>query len=313
MRLGVEPTITKVIVLSTIMDRNVKEFLRRLALEKHYSEHTLRAYAKDLSLLQEFLTGRGKSITDCTMREVRAFLAKLRAQELSRSTLARRVSAVRSLFKFLFREGAIDNNPVAGLRTQRREQRLPRFLTVQEMTRLLSAPDTSGWVGARDAAIIETLYGGGLRVSELVGLDDGDVDDRQGMARVRGKGKKERLAPLGGCAAKAIRHYRSLKSSVSLPDKDPRALFINAVDGSRITTRSVRRVLRKHLLAAGLDGNLSPHALRHSFATHMLQNGADLRSVQELLGHEHLSTTQIYTHLTTENLKQIYAQAHPRA
>jgi len=295
------------------MDQHIEQFLRRLALERHYSEHTLRAYRKDLELFAKFIQERGLDLTNCTVRDVRAFLALLRAQNLARSTVARRVSAVRSLYKFLFREGVISKNPMTVLRTPRREQRLPRFLTVSEVSKLLAASDTSRWVGARDAAMLETLYGGGLRVSELVGLNDDDVDDSSGLARVRGKGKKERLAPVGQCAANAIRHYRSLRAAVRMPSKSARALFINAVDGRRITTRSVRRVLRRCLLVAGLDASLSPHALRHSFATHLLQNGADLRSVQELLGHQHLSTTQVYTHLTTENLKAIYKQAHPRA
>jgi len=295
------------------MHQHTEEFLRRIAVEKHYSAHTVRAYRKDLELFEEFLSGRGLDITHCTVRDVRAFLASLRAQELARSTLSRRVSSVRSLYKFMFREGYIKDNPLAALRTPRREQKLPRFLTVEEVEQLLAAPDTATWIGARDAAMLEAMYGGGLRVSELVALDEDDVDAIKGMARVRGKGKKERLAPLGRCAAEAIRRYAKLKAVVRLPNKAARALFINAVDGRRITARSVRRVMRKRLLEAGLDGGSGPHVLRHSFATHMLQNGADLRSVQELLGHEHLSTTQVYTHLTTENLKQIYRKAHPRA
>jgi tyrosine recombinase XerC len=295
------------------MDRHIKQFLRRLAVEKRYSDHTLRAYAGDLTALEGFLRGRGRRVTDATLRDMRAFLASLRVQGLGRSSVARRISAVRSLCRFLLREGIVSGNPAAALRTPRREQRLPRFLTESEVERLLNAPDISDWVGARDRAMLEVLYGGGLRVSELVALNQDDVDVRAGLACVRGKGKKERLAPLGSCAAEAIRHYLSLLGNVRLSLKAPEALFINARDGRRLTTRSVRRILRRRLAEAGLDASLSPHALRHSFATHLLQRGADLRSVQELLGHEHLSTTQIYTHLTTENLRATYSRAHPRA
>jgi len=295
------------------MGHHIGEFLRRLAAQRRYSEHTLRAYANDLGAFERFLRARARDITQATLRDVRAFLASLRAQGLARSTVARKVSAVRSLYKFLYREGIVGANPASVLRAPRREKRLPRFLTVGEVERLLAAADDSKWAGARDRAMLEVLYGGGLRVGELVALNVEDVDLGAGLARVRGKGKKERLAPLGRCAVRAVGHYLDLRGGVQLPRKSAHALWINAVDGRRLTARSVRRVLRKRLLEAGLDGGLSPHVLRHSFATHLLQNGADLRSVQELLGHEHLSTTQIYTHLTTENLKQIYDRAHPRA
>ncbi len=295
------------------MNPHVEQFLHRLCVERHYSDHTLRAYGGDLASFEEFLKGRAKGVAEATLRDLRAFLASLRVGGLSRSSVARRISAVRSLYRFLFREGVVSGNPAAALRAPRREQRLPRFLTESEVERLLSAPDASHWVGARDRAILEVLYGGGLRVSELVALNQDDVDARSGLARVRGKGNRERLAPLGSCAAQAIRHYLSLLCNVDLPRRASEALFINAVDGRRLTARSVRRILHKRLLEAGLDPDQSPHALRHSFATHLLQRGADLRSVQELLGHQHLSTTQIYTHLTTGNLKETYSRAHPRA
>jgi len=295
------------------VDTHVEQFLRELAFEKQYSAHTLRAYAADLAMFEEFLRGRGRRAAEAGVRDVRAFLAVLRARGLSRRTVARRGSAVRSFYKFLFRKGLIEHNPLTALRTPKRHRRLPRFLTVKDVDRLLSAIDTSRWTSARDRAMLETIYGGGLRVGELVGLNDDDVNVAEGLSRVRGKGKKERIAPLGTCAAEAIRHYQALRETAKLDRRDPHALFINAVDGRRLTTRSVGRIMRHRLLEAGLDGALSPHALRHSFATHLLQNGADLRSVQELLGHEHLSTTQIYTHLTTEDLKKVYARAHPRA
>lgn len=292
---------------------HVDDFIHRLKVEKGYSDHTLRSYSADLNAFIEFLQQRDCDVRTATKRDLRGFLAALRARGLARSTVARKISAIRSLYKYLYRNGTVEENPAASLRTPRQEQKLPDFLTTEEVERLMSAPDTSEWTGARDRAMLETLYGGGLRVSELVGLNDEDVELSSGIARVRGKGKKERLAPLGGSAINSIQQYIGQRRRVELSRKDPAALFINAVDGRRLTTRSVRRVLRKHLLEAGLDGGLSPHDLRHSFATHLLQNGADLRSVQELLGHKNLTTTQIYTHLTTENLKAIYDRAHPRS
>lgn len=291
----------------------IDEFVHRMKVEKQYSDHTLRGYSADLNSFAEFMEGRGSDITQAGVRDLRAFLAVLRARGLARSTVARKLSAIRSLFKFMYRNGVISENPAASLRTPKQEQKLPEFLTVSEINTLMEAPDTTDWTGARDRAMLESLYGGGLRVSELVALDDEDVELPEGIARVEGKGKKERLVPLGGSAAEAIQTYINKRADVELNRKDPEALFLNAVDGRRITARSIRRILRKRLQEAGLDGSLSPHDLRHSFATHMLQNGADLRSVQELLGHENLSTTQIYTHLTTRDLKDIYDRAHPRS
>jgi len=295
------------------MDKLVEIFLHRLAVERGYSPNTLRAYGTDLGLFAAFVAERGGSLRAAGVQDVRAFLAGLQARGLSRSTLARRVAAVRSFYRFLQQQGLRKDNPMAALRTPRREQKLPRFLTVSEVERLLAVPDTSRWIGRRDVAILETLYGGGLRVGELVALNHGDVGLADGMMRVRGKGKKERIVPAGRCAVAAIRAYLSPGGRDAPRRRDPNALFVNARDGGRLTTRSVRRILKRHALVAGLSPELSPHALRHSFATHMLSNGADMRSVQELLGHENLSTTQIYTHLSHEHLKATYDRAHPRA
>ncbi len=291
----------------------IDDFIHRMKVEKQYSDHTLRSYSTDLNAFLEFMEERDCDLDGASVRDLRGFLAVLRAQGLARSTIARKLSAIRSFYKFLYRNGVISDNPAGSLRTPKQEQKLPEFLTVSEIDTLMEAPDTSEWMGARDRAILESLYGGGLRVSELVGLDNDDVELPRGLAHVEGKGKKQRLVPLGRSAADAIQKYKTMRADVELSQKDPQALFLNAVDGRRITARSVRRVLRKRLQEAGLDSSLSPHDLRHSFATHMLQNGADLRSVQELLGHENLSTTQIYTHLTTRDLKEIYDDAHPRA
>lgn len=294
------------------MNPLVEQFLQRLAVEKGYSANTVRAYAKDLSLFGGFLKGRGRELREAGVHDVRAFMAALQAKGLSRSTVARRAAAVRSFYKFLLRAGIRRSNPMTALRSPRRERKLPRFLTVAEVERLLDAPDVATWVGRRDVAMLEALYGAGLRVGELVALDHDDVDLGSGMLRVSGKGKKERIVPAGRCAVAAVRRY--LGSAEGGPARrDPHALFVNARDGRRLNARSVRRIMGHYSAVAGLGPELSPHSLRHSFATHMLNNGADLRAVQEMLGHENLSTTQVYTHLSSEHLKQTYQRAHPRA
>lgn len=294
-------------------DDLIDQFLRRLTVEKDYSVNTLRAYGRDLAQFADFLDGRGGAMPDATVHDVRAFMATLQVKGLARSTRARRMAAVRSFYRDLLRRGEIKRNPMTALRSPRREQKLPSFLTLAEVERLLTQPDTKTWIGCRDLAMMETLYGGGVRVGEMVALNHADVDLRQGILRVRGKGKKERMVPAGRCAVEAIRRYLSCRADDRPAARDANALFVTARAGGRISARSVRRVLKKYLVMAGLDPDLSPHSLRHSFATHMLSAGADMRAVQELLGHENLSTTQIYTHLSHEHLKETYDKAHPRA
>ncbi len=294
------------------MSALIDDFLHRLAVQKGYSENTLRAYGTDLRMFAEFLDAEGKAMEDATVHDVRGFLAELQLNGLARSTVARRTASVRAFYRHLLQRGVKETNPMSALRSPRREQKLPNFLTVAEVERLLQAPDASTWAGRRDLAMMETLYGAGLRVGELVGLNHGDVDLASGMVMARGKGKKERIVPMGRCARDAVRDY--LERWQGGPERhDANAVFVNAQFGRRLTTRSVRRMVEKHAVAAGLNPETSPHSLRHSFATHMLTNGADLRCVQELLGHENLSTTQIYTHLSHEHLKKTYDKAHPRA
>lgn len=286
------------------------DFLYRLRAEKGYSEHTLRSYAADLCMFETFMEGRGKAPEDAELIDVRGFLAQQRLRGLSRATLARRTASIRSFYKFLVRSGVRKTNPMTILRSPKRDSRLPDFLTPKEVERLLAAPDVSEWAGVRDVAILEMLYGAGLRVGELSGLNIDDLHLPSGLVLVRGKGKKERLVPMGRCAAKAVRDYLDRPA----PERrDPNALFLNSTHGTRLTSRSVRRMVSKYALKAGLDPRTHPHSLRHSFATHMLTNGADLRAVQELLGHENLSTTQIYTHVSQEHLREAYEKAHPRA
>ena len=246
-----------------------------------------------------------------TPLEVRRFVVQLAERGVSKRTIARKLSCLRSFFRFLCREGIIDHNPAEPVPTPRLEKRLPSFLDEQQMTRLLAAPSTKRWQDVRDRAILETLYSTGMRVSELAGLNLDDLDEISGTVIVRGKGKKERLCPIGETALKAIRVYMA-KRPKGKALRVPYALFVSQ-KGNRLTVRQVDRLLVRYVRAAGLPASISPHSLRHSFATHLLDRGADLRSVQELLGHASLSTTQIYTHVTAQRLKKVYDQAHPRA
>ena len=245
--------------------------------------------------------------------QIRSFLTFLHEREYSKATAARKLATLRSFYKFCMRKGLIQTNPVATIRTPKQEKRLPKFLDIEQVRKLLSTPDDSTLLGARDRAMLETLYSTGVRVSELVALNAEDVDMAGEALRIRGKGRKERVTPIGPTALHAIRKYLDMRTT------DPRsatfdrsALYVNK-HGQRLSTRSVRRKLDKYLLVCGLDPSISPHTLRHTFATHMLNNGADLRSVQELLGHQSISTTQVYTHLTTAQLKRDYDSSHPRA
>lgn len=245
--------------------------------------------------------------------QVKSFLAFLGTQNYSKSTIARKLATLRSFYKFCLRRGYVSAHPLASIRTPKQEKRLPKFLELEQINQLLSTPDDNTLLGSRDRAILEVLFSTGVRVSELVDLNFPDVDFEGQTVRVRGKGKKQRTAPIGVTAIAAIRKYIELRrADPRSATFDQNALFVNK-HGQRLSTRSVRRKLDKYLAEAGLDPNISPHTLRHSFATHMLNNGADLRSVQELLGHQSLSTTQVYTHLTAPRLKTAYDDAHPRA
>jgi integrase/recombinase XerC len=299
------------------MDEALAEFLRHLALEKNASAHTVKSYREDLTQALDFFRkrlGQQDPAPDrLTTRVLRAWLAWLHEQGYAKTTVARRVSAVRSWCRFLCRQGSLAANPADGLRGPRQDKKLPHFLGVEDVLRLLDAPPADAPLGLRDRAILETLYSAGLRVSELTGLNVEDVDLTEGLATVRGKGRKERLALLGPASLSALRRWLDARPAVVGPlARAPEALFLNK-SGTRLTSRSVGRLLEKYLKRAGLDPRTSPHTLRHSFATHLLDNGADIRSVQELLGHRSLSTTQIYTHVTTHRLQESYEKAHPRA
>ncbi len=260
------------------------------------------------------------TVTDIMLRAdvnvIRAFLTNLDTHNYSAATLARKIATLRSFYKWLDRMSMISANPMTMIRTPRQGKRLPKAINVEQVERLLAAPDDKTLLGARDRAILETLYSTGIRVSELVGINRRDIDETGQALIVRGKGRRERIVPLGTHALAALTHYLGIldhhrrTEEGTIRADDP--VFINK-HGGRLSTRSVRRKVSKYLAEAGLDPDISPHTLRHSFATHLLDNGADLRSVQELLGHQSLSTTQVYTHLTTQRLRNAYNDAHPRA
>lgn len=301
------------------MDEALAEFLRSLALEKNASDLTVKSYREDLNQAITFFRGQNKGARpqDITSRHLRAFSVWLHDQKYARSTIARRIAALRSWFRFLARQGTISANPTEGLRGPRQDKKLPHFLTAEHLGKLLATPGGDTPLAVRDRAILEALYSAGMRVSELTGLDVGDLDLDAGVATVRGKGKKERLVFFGTSALKALKDWLADRGTLqagakSKKGKQADAVFLNK-NGTRLTSRSVGRLLRKYLAQSGLDPRTSPHTLRHSFATHLLDAGADIRCVQELLGHSSLATTQVYTHVTTNRLRESYHKAHPRA
>ncbi|MBL8758922.1 MAG: tyrosine recombinase XerC [Phycisphaerae bacterium] len=335
----------------------VAGFISYLTDERHFSAYTARCYGADLRQYVEFLQDQaggapinepaerqafearlaraGKpdapsvagivgprslttSMLDNNAEGIRAFLASLGEMSYSAATMARKIATLRSFYKWAERRGLAPTNPMIAIRTPKQGKRLPKAVSIEQIEKLLITPNEKDVLGMRDRAMLETLYSTGIRVSELVDLNADDLDEAGEAMRVRGKGKRERIVPLGSHALAAVKKF------VALVEGDPRyaplwaagrsskPLFMNK-HGGRLSSRSVRRKLDKYLKEAGLDPTISPHTLRHSFATHLLENGADLRSVQELLGHQSLSTTQVYTHLTAARLKQAYDQAHPRA
>jgi integrase/recombinase XerC len=310
-----------------VADSLTTGFLDYLRAERDASVLTIRNYSADIMAFAAWFEEKYKQKCDwpcIDLFHLRGYLVHLTERQFDRATIHLKMSALRSLFKWLVRIERVKQNPLVGLTLPKKARKLPKFLTIQQVEALLDAPlkvppggrasrraesgtgshDFAAW---RDKAILETLYSAGLRIHELVQLNDEDMDVLGEVIRVRGKGKKERLATLGGPAIESLQKYLELRARSS---RGP--LFVNKF-GDRLTARSVQRMLKKYLIAAGLDPSLTPHKLRHSFATHMLDAGADLRSVQELLGHANLSTTQIYTHITPERLKKVYEKAHPRA
>ena len=288
------------------MDGPVSSFLEYLATERGASPHTLRSYAGDLAEFSEFLRRERCSLTDADARVVRAYLAWLHQRRLAKATIARRLASVRSCFRFLARRGTIERSPARQVRSPRQARRLPSFLPKDESKELLDRRTETSEAAQRDHALLELLYATGIRVAECCGLDCDDLDRSHGTVRVLGKGDKERVVPVGDAALAAIDSYLAARGGGSGP------LFTNH-RGGRLTTRSVHRIVGRQARLSGLDRRVTPHTLRHTFATHMLGEGADLRLIQELLGHSRLSTTQRYTHVSPEQLMKVYDAAHPRA
>jgi tyrosine recombinase XerC len=290
-----------------MMDKYIEKFMRYMEIEKNYSPHTLVNYKVDLKDFSKFCGDLSLDKIDYLL--LRKYLAVLKEKSLGNRSVGRHLSALRSFFRFLARESIIKANPILMLSSPKLDKHLPSFMTEEEVNKLIEsafAKNEDDESGLRDRAILETFYSSGLRISELVGLSIDDVDSISGVVKAYGKGKKERVVPIGDAALNAIKKYLDKRKKTSS------ALFLNK-NGKRISTRGVRDIVEKYLKSAGIARGVSPHTFRHSFATHLLNRGADLRTVQELLGHANLSTTQIYTHLTTERLKNVYDKAHPHA
>ncbi|HET8774515.1 MAG TPA: tyrosine recombinase XerC [Thermoanaerobaculia bacterium] len=300
------------------MTNEIGDFLDYLTFERNVSPNTIIAYRDDLEsfigfLCDDYLT-MGRDQLDLKRVDhlaVRSFLAHLSRRKLARATVARHLSTLRSFFKFLVREEIVEANPARTVATPKREKHLPAVLQASDVALLLEQPDTSRTLGIRDAAWLELLYASGLRISELTGVDLDDLELRSRLVKVRGKGSKERIVPFGSKAETALRAYLAVRDEL-VRNPEEQAVFVN-FRGERITTRSVRRLFDEYVRDASLRAGVSPHTLRHSFATHLLNAGADLRGIQELLGHASLSTTQKYTHLNDWQLMAVYKKAHPRA
>lgn len=305
------------------MQKFIDQFLEHLRYERNVSAHTLRNYRIDLEQFLQHLTQAGKAnkqgpptleqIDHITIRE---WLASLHSAQKQKSSIARKLAALRTFFQFLVREGLLELNPAKLVSTPRQERKLPKHLTVEEAIRFIESPDVGSDLGKRDRAMLELMYATGVRVAELTTMNLADVDFRSQLVRVTGKRRKQRIVPFGEPAGVALRDYLKVREkflfNAPVSKREEEALFLN-YQGTRITTRSVGRMVEKYIRHCAGMHNISPHALRHSFATHLLDSGADLRDIQELLGHARLSTTQVYTHVSMEKLIEVYDKAHPKA
>jgi integrase/recombinase XerC len=297
------------------MDRAIERFLDYLRYQRNASKSTLRAYGSDLTQLAEFLRGAKlpTQVQKVDALAIRAWLTHLHREGQERSSMSRKVSSLRSFFRYLVRENKLKESPAEKVTLPKVRRKLPRHLNVEEAALLVEAPDLSSTLGTRDRAMLEILYATGLRVAELTGLDLEDLDLREGVLRALGKGSVERMVPFGKKARKAVQAYLEIRHELCGCDHDePDALLLN-YRGGRLSARSVRRILDRYIQQVAVRNQISPHGLRHSFATHLLDAGADLRSIQELLGHASLSTTQRYTHVSSERLREVYRKSHPRS
>src|SRR2546423_2695263 len=305
------------------LDQLLTQFLDHLRYERNVSAHTVRNYESDLHQFLDYLAPadeKGKRpeppVAQIDHLTIREWLATLHSDQKKKTSIARKLAALRTFFQFLVREGVVESNPAKIVATPRKEKKLPKHLSIEDAIRFIETPDTATDFGKRDRSILELLYATGVRVSELVGLNLRDVDFKNKLLRVFGKRRKERIVPFGDPAAKALKDYLAVREkflmNAPVTKRDAQPLILN-YQGTRMSTRSVGRLIEKYIkLCAGIH-DISPHALRHSFATHLLDSGADLRDIQELLGHARLSTTQIYTHVSMEKLIEVYDKAHPKA
>lgn len=303
----------------------LKEFLEHMRYERNVSEHTLRNYASDLGQFHDFLapvtdlntmTRREIEIRDIDHITIREWMSALHGANKKKTSIARKLASVRTFFQFLVREGKLEMNPAKLVSTPRIERKLPNHLSTEDAVRFIESPDAATDMGKRDRAILEFLYATGVRVAELVGLNIKDIDYDNKSVRVTGKRRKQRIVPFGDHALAALNDYLSIRENflhqAPASERDPNAVFLN-YQGTRITTRSVGRMVDKYIKQCADIHDISPHSLRHSFATHLLDSGADLRDIQELLGHARLSTTQIYTQVSMEKLIEVYDKSHPKA
>ncbi|HBC85713.1 MAG TPA: tyrosine recombinase XerC [Lentisphaeria bacterium] len=316
-------------------NKQLESFLSYLRNERQSSEHTAQSYRMDIEqfarmVLKKDIRENPESVNwnDVSVFSARLFVMELQKNDITKTSTLRKISSLRSFFRFMVREELVKQNPFSGLTSPKKEKRLPKYMSVDEVGKLLDAPaifwkeakdnktskddDSANFAAARDSAILEVIYSGGLRISEALGLNMGDVDLISDIIKVKGKGKKERIAALGKPASMSLSSYFKIREIRNASANQGSPVFVNK-DGTRISSRSFQRNFKQYLATAGLPADMTPHKLRHSFATHMLNAGADMRSVQELLGHANLSTTQIYTHVTAERLKVEYSKAHPRA
>lgn len=295
------------------MKKLIHEFINYLSVERGLAVNTLESYGRDLRQYSEFLDTDDESALDSVSRTtIVNYLLYLQSQGKATATIARRLAALKAFYQFLVREKRIHDDPTANLESPKLEKRLPKVLSVGEVERLLAQPDAGQAAGVRDRAMLELLYATGIRVSELVSLDVSDVNLEMGYIKCSGKGSKERIVPLGSLAIQSCRDYLGVARPRLVREREEQALFVNH-HGHRLTRQGFWKIVKKYADDAKIEKEITPHTLRHSFATHLLENGADLRSVQEMLGHADISTTQIYTQVTRGRLKEVYAKAHPRA
>jgi integrase/recombinase XerD len=300
-------------IVPTGEDAFIEEYLDHLRVERGLAENSLLAYGHDLSRLAAYAQGRRKHVLDLRQRDLTDFIARLREDGLSARSAARAVHAVRGMYRFGVRESRIAADPMENLKAPRAFPALPRYLTAAQVDALLAAPDVATPLGIRDRAILEVLYATGLRVSELIGLRPADVEMQVGVLTCFGKGRKERLVPLGRAARQWVERYlEEVREALARHRPAAAELFLSQ-RGGRLSRMGLWGIVRRHALTAGVERTLTPHVLRHSFATHLLERGADLRALQAMLGHADISTTQIYTHVTRERLRKVYDQYHPRA